>query len=50
MPKEMERKLRAEAQKKFAHIKDPEAKQKRMDAYVYGTMREMGWKPKREKQ
>ncbi len=41
MPKEMERKLRAEARKKGL-------KGKRADAYVYGTMRKQGWIPERE--
>ena len=40
MPKEMERKLKAQARKK--RVKDE-------DAYVYGTMRKAGWKPKRER-
>lgn len=43
MPEEMERKLRAEARKKFPGDKE------RQDAYVYGTMRKRGWKPEREK-
>jgi len=42
MPKRMERKLRAEARKK-GYGKE------RTDAYVYGTMRKAGWKPRREK-
>lgn len=42
MPKEMERKLRAEAKKKGL-------KGDRADAYVFGTMRKAGWHPKREK-
>jgi hypothetical protein len=42
MPKEMERKLKAQAKKK-------KMKGKRADAFVYGTMRKTGWKPKREK-
>ena len=43
MPKAMERKLRAAARKKWPKNK------KRQDAYVYGTMRKVGWKPKRRK-
>ena len=42
MPKEMERKLLIQAIKK--HLKG-----KRKNAYIYGTMRATGWKPKREK-
>lgn len=41
MPKEMEKKLKKEAKKKGLHGK-------RADAYVYGTMRKTGWKPKGE--
>lgn len=42
MPKEMERKLRAEARKKgFTG--------ERADAYVYGTMRKTGWVPSTQK-
>lgn len=40
MPKEMERKLRAEARKKGL-------KGERADRYVYGTLRKTGWKPKK---
>ena len=39
MPIELERKLSAEASKKGV---------KNKGAYVYGTMRKLGWKPKRE--
>lgn len=42
MPKEMERKLRAEAAKKGLNGK-------KADAYVYGAMRKQGWKPEKEK-
>ena len=41
MPKEMERKLKAEARKKGLTGK-------RADAYVYGTLRKTGWKPKKK--
>ena len=41
MPKEIERKLKKEAEKKGLG-------KKRMGAYVYGTMRKMGWKPKKK--
>lgn len=42
MPKELEAALMRQAAKK--HMKG-----KQKDAYVYGTMRKTGWKPKREK-
>ena len=42
MPKKMERELKSQAKKKG--LKDDRA-----DAYVYGTMRKSGWKPKRER-
>lgn len=42
MPKKMEEKLKREAKKKGL-------KGERRDAYVYGTLRKIGWKPKREK-
>ena len=42
MPAALERKLKEEAVKK--HL-SPE----RQNAYVYGTMRSVGWKPNREK-
>jgi hypothetical protein len=41
MPKAMERKLKKQARKKGL-------KGKRKNAYVYGTMRKSGWKPKRK--
>ena len=44
MPKALELKLRKEAKKKFGTLKSPRAR-----AYVYGTMRKLGWKPKRKK-
>jgi len=43
MPKALERKLKATARKKFPGNKE------RQDRYVYGTMRETGWRPEREK-
>jgi len=43
VPAELERKLRATAQKKFPNDKE------RQDRYVYGALRETGWKPSREK-
>ena len=42
MPKALERKLKTEARKKGF-------KGKRANAYVYGTLRKTGWKPKRSK-
>lgn len=43
MPKKMEKRLKKSAKKKGL-------KGKRAKAYIYGTMRKTGWKPKREKQ
>ena len=43
MPKEMESKLKAKAKSKGL-------KGSKLAAYVYGTMRKTGWKPKREKE
>lgn len=40
MPKKMEKELKAQARKKGL-------KGERADAYVYGTMRKTGWKPKK---
>lgn len=40
MPKKLERKLQAEARRKGLG-------KKRAGAYVYGTLRRLGWKPKR---
>ena len=42
MPKKLEEKLKKEAKKK--HLSE-----ERADAYVYGTLRNTGWKPKRER-
>lgn len=39
MPEEIERQLRAEAEQKFPGDKE------RQDAYVFGTLRKMGWRP-----
>ena len=40
MPKKLENKLKRQARKKgFGR--------KRTNAYVYGTLRKMGWKPKK---
>ena len=40
MPKALEKKLKAEAKKKGYG-------EKRTGAYVYGTLRKTGWKPKK---
>ena len=42
MPKKMERALKAEAKKKGLS-------KERTGAFVYGTMRKAGWKPKKKK-
>ena len=42
MPKALERKLKKQCKKKGMSVK-------RCDAYVYGTLRKTGWKPKRGK-
>ena len=44
MPKELEKKLKKEAKKKFGTLKSKKAR-----AYIYGTMRKQGWKPKKKK-
>lgn len=42
MPKKLERELKRKAKKKGL-------KGEKADAYVYGTLRKTGWKPKSEK-
>ena len=42
MPKKIELRLKAEARRKGFG-------KKRTGAYVYGTLRKLGWKPKRHK-
>lgn len=42
MPKALELKLKAEAKRKGYGVK-------RTNAYVYGTLRKVGWKPKKRK-
>jgi hypothetical protein len=42
MPKALERRLKRQAAKKGL-------KGKRADAYTYGTMRKLGWVPRRER-
>lgn len=42
MPRKLERKLRRTARRKGLTGR-------RADAYVYGTMRKTGWKPRRKK-
>lgn len=43
MPKALERKLKAEARKKFP------GNEERQDKYVYGTLRKTGWTPTKRK-
>lgn len=43
MPRTIELKLLREAQRKFPNDKDAQNK------YVFGTLRKLGWKPKRER-
>lgn len=40
MPKQVEEKLRREAIRKFPNDKS------RQNAYIYGTLRKIGWTPK----
>jgi len=42
MPKALERKLKAQARKKGLS-------KKRLGAYVYGTLRKTGWRPKKKR-
>lgn len=42
MPKKLERKLKKEAKKRGYG-------EERANAYIYGTLRAAGWKPKRER-
>lgn len=44
MPKQLELKLKKQARKKFGSIKS-----KRARAYIYGTLRKTGWRPKRKR-
>jgi len=44
MPKAMEKKLKAEARKKFGSTTSARARK-----YIYGAMRKIGWKPKKRK-
>lgn len=43
MPKRLERKLRRQAKK------HKNWSEKRIDEYVYGTLRKIGWKPRKRK-
>ncbi|MEA1925861.1 MAG: hypothetical protein U9M90_01265 [Patescibacteria group bacterium] len=43
MPKKIERKLKRQAKKK-------RLSQKRSGAYIYGTMKKLGWKPKKKRE
>lgn len=51
MPKELEERLKREADKKFTRNRfpDPKDREERINKYVYGTLRKTGWKPEREK-
>jgi len=42
MPKKLERELKQKAKKKFGSTTSERARR-----YIYGTLRETGWKPKR---
>jgi hypothetical protein len=42
MPKKLEKKLKASAKKRGL-------RGEKADAYVYGTLRKTGWKPKKKK-
>ena len=44
MPKELELALKREARNRFGSVKSRQAR-----AFIYGTMRRQGWKPKQEK-
>ncbi len=44
MPKALERKLKAQAKKKFGSTTSERARK-----YIYGTMRETGWVPSTQK-
>jgi len=44
MPKALEEKLKKEALKKFGSTTSEKARR-----YIYGTMRDTGWKPKKKK-
>lgn len=44
MPKELERKLKAQAKKKFGSTTSVRARK-----YIYGTLRKLGWTPSRQK-
>lgn len=46
MPKKLERKLKTKAK---TVCRDRPNREKCEDAYVYGTMRKAGWKPRRER-
>ena len=49
MPKALERKLKHAAEEKYRTIKDIKKRTAKINAYTYGTMRNRGWKPEREK-
>jgi hypothetical protein len=43
VPRRIEEKLRREAEQKFPGDKE------KQNAYIYGTLRKIGWKPKEKK-
>lgn len=43
MPKALERKLIREARRRFPNNKD------KQNAYIYGTLRKLGWEPTKKK-
>lgn len=49
MPKALERKIRKEAEEKFAGIRNPTIREDRIDRYTFGALRNIGWRPKRER-
>ena len=49
VPKALEAKLKREAEKKYRTIKDIKKRTKKINAYTYGDMRNMGRKPSHER-
>jgi hypothetical protein len=45
MPAELERKLKSQARKRFGSTQSNRAR-----AYIYGTLRKTGWRPRRERE
>jgi len=44
VPKELERKLKSQARKKFGSITSPKARK-----FIFGIMRRTGWKPSKQR-